>query len=150
MSLHTNLTAGSKTESRHAAQVFYDGACPLCRREISHYRRLRGAERLSWIDISEDQAALDACGLSRESAMARLHVLDAAGHWQTGARGFAELWSHLTGYRRLAGFLRHTGALPLLDGAYSLFARWRLKSRGDSLTHTAAPECRPARSTENT
>ena len=26
--------------------VFYDGGCPLCRREIAHYRRIDSAERL--------------------------------------------------------------------------------------------------------
>ena len=30
--------------------VFYDGGCPLCRREIAHYRRIDSAERLRWVD----------------------------------------------------------------------------------------------------
>ena len=112
--------------------VFYDGACPLCRREIAHYRRLRVADRLAWVDISNDQATLDAHGLSRQAAMERLHVRDAAGNWQTGAWAFAELWAHLPRYRLLSGLLRRTGALPLLDRAYTLFARWRLRRRCDS------------------
>ena len=118
------------------ARVFYDGACPLCRREIAHYRRLRGADRLAWVDISRDQVALDAHGLSREAAMARLHVLDAAGQWQTGAWAFAELWSHLPAYRWLASALRKTGALPILDRGYSRFARWRLRRQCDSASCT--------------
>jgi predicted DCC family thiol-disulfide oxidoreductase YuxK len=117
-----------------AATVFYDGACPLCRREIAHYRRLRGAERLLWIDIARADAPLATYGLSRELAMARLHVRDTAGHWQTGAFGFAELWSHLPGYRWLARTLRLLRLLPLLDRVYASFARWRLRRGCDERT----------------
>ena len=117
-----------------AATVFYDGACPLCRREIAHYRRLRGAERVLWIDIARADAPLATYGLSRELAMARLHVRDTAGHWQTGAFGFAELWSHLPGYRWLARTLRLLRLLPLLDRVYASFARWRLRRGCDERT----------------
>lgn len=68
-------------------------------------------------------------GLNREAAMARLHVLDAKGQWQTGMWGFAELWAHLPGYRQLGGILRALHLLPLLDRIYTLFARWRLRQR---------------------
>ena len=33
--------------------VFYDGACPLCDREISFYKRRRGAEGVRWIVMKE-------------------------------------------------------------------------------------------------
>ena len=112
-----------------AATVFFDGACALCRREIAHYRRLPGADRLSWIDISEAEEVLEQYGLSRDAAMARLHVLDAAGNWQTGAWGFAELWSHLRAYRWLAVILRRSRTLPLLDRGYAHFAQRRLLRR---------------------
>ena len=107
--------------------VFFDGQCPLCRREIAHYRRLRGADTLHWIDITQNENALAEYGLQRKVAMARFHVRDAAGNWQTGAWGFAELWSHLPAYRWLARSLRTLRLLPLLDRAYSSFARWRVR-----------------------
>ena len=107
--------------------VFYDGGCPLCNREIKHYRRLRGADNLLWIDIAEDEAALMAYGLDKDIAMARFHVMDVKGAWQTGAYGFAELWSHLPAYRWLAFSLRKLKLLSLLDVVYSRFAAWRLR-----------------------
>jgi predicted DCC family thiol-disulfide oxidoreductase YuxK len=122
-----------------AATVFYDGACPLCRREIAHYRRLRGAERLAWVDIASVNAPLATYGLSRERAMARFHVRDAAGRWQTGAFGFAELWSHLPAYRWLAHTLRSLHLLPLLDWVYVRFARWRLRRTCDDRTCGSGP-----------
>ena len=115
-----------------AATIFYDGECPLCRREITHYRRLRGADRLLWIDITSDEATLAAHGLSREDAMARFHVRDAAGDWHTGAAGFVELWSHLRVYRWLASLLRSLRLVAVLDRAYTHFARWRLQRRCDA------------------
>ena len=107
--------------------IFYDGSCPLCSREIAHYQRLSGAESMKWIDIAKTENLQTAYGLHYDSAMARFHVLDVNGNWKTGAWGFAELWSHLPGYRRLAQALRVLRLLPLLDHAYSYFARWRLR-----------------------
>jgi predicted DCC family thiol-disulfide oxidoreductase YuxK len=110
-------------------QVFYDGGCPLCRREIDHYRRLDRDERVEWVDILQAPESLARAGLDREEAMARFHVLDGRGRWQTGAWGFAEVWSHLPYYRRLAGAVRGLGLLPLMDAGYRLFARRRLAAR---------------------
>ncbi len=112
-----------------SAVVFYDGACPMCRREIALYRRLRGAANLSWIDIARDDAALQLHGLHRDDAMARLHVRDPAGLSHTGAWAFAEMWSHLPAYRYPAWALRRAGLLPLLDRVYVRFVRWRLQRR---------------------
>lgn len=106
--------------------VFYDGACPLCRREVHHYQRLDRAGAVYWIDISTQTDQLEFFHLSREDAMARLHVLDAEGQMQTGAAAFAALWSALPYYRWLAGLIRSAGLVPLLERIYQPFARWRL------------------------
>lgn len=124
-------------ENRHAsdsvvATVFYDGGCPLCSREIRHYRRLRGADKLVWIDISTDERMLAVHGLERQTAMDRFHVLDASGRWQIGARGFIELWSHLPAYRWLASLVRLLHLGNALDWIYTQFARWRVQRRCDS------------------
>lgn len=118
--------------------VFFVGSCPLCRREIARYRRSRYAYRLAWVDLSSDQVTLEVNGLSRQQAMDRLHVLDAAGNWQIGSWAFAELWSHLPRYRILASLLRHTRLLPPLDRFYNVFARWRSRRRSDSIACPAA------------
>lgn len=139
--LHTSNARSADPEGHRtvaAAAVFFDGGCPLCRREIDHYRRLRGAERLQWIDIANDDQALARHGLHRTLAMARFHVLDRNGAWQTGAWGFAELWSHLPAYRWLASLVRTLGLLPSLGWAYRRFAAWRLRRRCDTDTCRAA------------
>ena len=109
--------------------VFYDGGCPLCRREIAHYQGMRGAERVQWIDITEHRQRLKDYGIRYDQAMARFHVLDAEGAWQTGAYGFVELWMRLPALRWLAMTLQQLRLLPVIDWAYGHFARRRLKSR---------------------
>lgn len=138
MTLDNRFGNSANHRERPVATVYYDGGCPLCRREIAHYRRLHGAERLDWVDIGREDTRMPGEGPSKAEAMARMHVQDASGNWHTGAWAFAEMWSHLPLYRRLAGFLRVTRTLPVLDRAYALFARWRLKQRCDSAVCGAA------------
>jgi predicted DCC family thiol-disulfide oxidoreductase YuxK len=109
--------------------VFYDGGCPLCRREIDHYRRIDLTGRMCWLDVTREHGALDEFGLSVHAAMAQLHVMDRDGVWHTGAYGFAAMWEELPRYRWLARMLRRTRMLPVLDIIYKPFARWRLKRR---------------------
>lgn len=109
------------------ATIFFDGSCPMCSREIAHYRRLRTADQLYWIDIASDVEKLADYGLDSDIVMSRFHVLDASGNWQTGAWGFAEMWSHLPYYRWLSSFLNAFHLLPSVDRGYRHFARWRLK-----------------------
>lgn len=109
--------------------MFYDGGCPLCRREVHHYRRLDRAGNIGWIDINVQEGRLAAFGLTREDAMARLHVLDADGQLQTGAAAFVALWSALPYYRWLARLIRFLRLIPVLEFFYTPFARWRLGRR---------------------
>ena len=109
--------------------MFYDGGCPLCSREVRHYRRIDHDRFVNWVDISVQADQLESHHLSHEAAMARLHVLDSEGQMQTGAAAFVALWSGLPYYRWLAGCVRCLGLVPLLDRIYEPFARWRLSRR---------------------
>jgi predicted DCC family thiol-disulfide oxidoreductase YuxK len=54
--------------------VYYDGACPICSREIGQYRKVQGAERLDFVDVTACDATGLGPGLSRDAALARMHV----------------------------------------------------------------------------
>ena len=69
------------TQSPQAIKVFFDGQCPLCRREIDHYQGLKGADQIDWVDITENKQILQRYDLSLDQAMARFHVLDDQGQW---------------------------------------------------------------------
>ena len=108
--------------------VFYDGGCPLCRREIAHYRRCRGAERVDWVDIVAEPARLQPFGLAPDAAMRRFHVW-AQGQWQIGVPGFLALWACLPGYRWLARVVTLLRLETPLQALYERFAARRFRRR---------------------
>lgn len=109
--------------------MFYDGGCPLCAREVAHYRRLDSRRRVEYVDINRDRAMLDALGVGLPTAQRRLHVLTRDGLLVDGAFAFAAVWRELPYYRRLADLLYAVRALPLLDRAYDAFASLRFRRR---------------------
>jgi predicted DCC family thiol-disulfide oxidoreductase YuxK len=99
--------------------VLYDGACPLCRREIGLYQRADGAEGIAWQDVSPPDA--DPGCISREEAMRRFHVIDETGQLRSGADAFIALWLSLPRWRWL-GRIASLPPLPwLLERAYRGF-----------------------------
>jgi predicted DCC family thiol-disulfide oxidoreductase YuxK len=79
----------SRNDPRAAAVVYYDGACPLCRREIDIYQGMDGAACIKWSDANRDAFGAD---LSRESALRRFHVRRVDGSLASGAEAWAALW----------------------------------------------------------
>lgn len=109
--------------------MFYDGGCPLCRKEVNHYIKLDRQQLINWQDIHADASVLEPHGVSPTLAMQRLHVLDKNGQMQSGAKAFAALWDDLPYYRWLAKIVRVLHLLPIIEFAYKHFAKWRYKSR---------------------
>jgi predicted DCC family thiol-disulfide oxidoreductase YuxK len=110
--------------------VFYDGGCPLCHREIKHYKKLAekdGAE-IDWVDISTSQVELKAEGIKYKDAMKLIHIKDGSGVHQVGIEGLFTLWDLLPYYRRFSYLLQRATFLhPLLSKSYAFFAKLRLK-----------------------
>jgi len=117
--------------AKPALTVFYDGACPLCSREIAWYRRRQASQTIAWVDLRQCLPQALPQGLSCEVALARFHVVEAEGRKLSGAAAFTRLWLCYPG---LAGFARLAGApviANLLEWGYHRFlplrptlARW--------------------------
>jgi predicted DCC family thiol-disulfide oxidoreductase YuxK len=102
--------------------VFFDGSCPLCRREIAFYQRQRGADGIDWQDVSSMSG--DACvapGLDCASAMKRFHVRTPTGELKSGAAAFAELWTWLPAFAWAGRLARLPGIAHVLELAYRAF-----------------------------
>lgn len=112
-------TESPQADAAHSAacEVFFDGACPLCRAEIALYRN-QGAEA-TFTDIAGEGAPPEEIG--RETALKRFHVRRADGRLLSGGAAFAELWKRTPGWR----WLGHIAAAPpfvwIGEGAYRLF-----------------------------
>ncbi len=120
-----SVTEDAKTPP--ALTVLYDGACPLCRREISVYQGLKSLHpdaAVCYADISDAAVPLPP-GSTREQLLARFHVQRDDGELLSGAQAFLALWSALPGWRWLALISRVPGAVWLMECLYLLFLRWR-------------------------
>lgn len=104
--------------------VLYDGACPLCRREIAVYRGLPANQPLTFVDVSNPAVALPP-GTDRARLLARFHVLRADGSVADGARGFVALWAALPGWRWMARLAALPGVTPLMELGYRAFLHGR-------------------------
>ncbi len=116
----------NKPDATDPLTVLYDGACPLCQREIAH---LQGLARrspdsaLCFVDVSETSNPLPA--EERAALMARFHVQRADGTRLSGAAAFVTMWVRLPGWRWLARLAQLPGALPMLELAYRGFLKVR-------------------------
>jgi predicted DCC family thiol-disulfide oxidoreductase YuxK len=108
-------------ESTQRPAVFYDGACPICRREVAHYRTRAGAKGIDWVDVATCPPEALAPGLTREAALARMHVRGADGRMESGARAFAALWRALPGWSWLGRIVGAWPVAPLAELGYRGF-----------------------------
>jgi len=104
--------------------VLYDGACPLCRREIGVYRGLQPNAPLCFADVSDPAMPLPA-GTTRAQLLARFHVQGSDGCLISGAPAFLALWATLPGWRWLARLGRLPGVPWAMERLYRLFLRGR-------------------------
>jgi predicted DCC family thiol-disulfide oxidoreductase YuxK len=110
-------------------EVFYDGACPLCMREI---RMLQGRDRrrrIRFVDIAADGLDATSVGLSWEALMDRIHGRLPNGTVVEGVEVFRRLYAAV-GFGPLVALTRLPGIRQLLDVAYHTFAKNRLRLTG--------------------
>lgn len=125
------MPAPSPTTERPA--LYYDGACPVCSREIAMYRAQPGADAVQWVDVTRCSAEQLGPGLTPEAAMQRLHLRRADGRLVSGAAAFTTLWQQLPRWAWLGRLLGRPPLLWLLEAGYRgfLLARraWRRPPR---------------------
>lgn len=121
------MTAASKLSAESATcdamTVMYDGACPLCRREVALYQSLKPLAPVAWLDVSQATAQISPSDQARY--MARFHVRQSNGQLLNGAAAFVALWLAMPGWRWLGRMGRLPGVTPLLELAYQMFLRLR-------------------------
>ena len=113
-----------------AVEVFFDGGCPLCRREITLLKGLdRGRGRIRFTDIDAADFDPSSIGKSRGELMARIYGRLPDGALITGVEVFRQLYAAV-GFGALVALTRLPGIRQLLDAAYAVFAKNRLRLTG--------------------
>jgi predicted DCC family thiol-disulfide oxidoreductase YuxK len=110
-------------------EVWFDGACPLCAREVAFLRRLDRAGRIRFADIAAPGFDASATGIPWQDLMDRIHARLADGTVVEGVEVFRRLYA-LLGFAWLVAPTRLPGVRQLLDLAYRAFARNRLRLTG--------------------
>jgi predicted DCC family thiol-disulfide oxidoreductase YuxK len=119
-----SLTKTTETPRCDSLTVLFDGASPLCRREVSLYRGLQPLQPLLWLDVSAQTTSFTNAE-DRSRFMSRFHVRRADGELLSGAKAFVALWLQLPGWRWLGRAASLPGATPLLELLYVSFLRIR-------------------------
>src|SRR6185295_4731361 len=90
-----------------AVTVCYNGACPVCRAEMEHYQRIadQHALPLGWNDINTAPELFRRHNIDFDTAMRRLHAVDAAGNLIRGIDVFIAIWRLLPRYRWAAAIV---------------------------------------------
>lgn len=109
------------TESNAKPTLFFDGACPVCSREVAMYQRQAGAGGVAWVDVSRCDTSALGNDLTREAAMARLHLRQPDGRLVSGAQAFTALWQALPRWAWLGRLLGSGPALRWLEAGYRVF-----------------------------
>jgi uncharacterized protein (TIGR01777 family) len=101
-------------------EVWFNGDCPVCSREIGAYEKLAKRRDLPvrFHDSMRLAQPLAAYGLRREHLERRLYLRDEHGRIQSGFRAVLALWARLPGYRRLVGVFSWPPVLVLCETLY--------------------------------
>jgi predicted DCC family thiol-disulfide oxidoreductase YuxK len=112
-----------------ALTLLYDGACPLCAREVRLLTRFDRAGRLALEDISDPNFDALRYGLSFSQVMGQIHAILPDGQVVIGMEAFRRTYAALG-----LGFLLAPTGWPVLkpwfDRGYAWFARNRLRLTG--------------------
>ncbi|WP_419727815.1 DCC1-like thiol-disulfide oxidoreductase family protein [Lichenicola sp.] len=101
--------------------IWYDGGCPLCRREIALMRRLDRRKAIEFVDVSREETV---CPRDRRELLARFHALE-NGQILAGAAAFAAMWRAIPVLRPIGLLARNRRVLALLERLYDRFLQLR-------------------------
>ena len=102
-------------------EVWFDGDCPLCRREIALLRRLDRKGAIVFTDVASGTGH---CPIDRAELLSRFHARE-DGRLVSGAEAFAAMWRAIPVLAPLGRLARNRQVLAVLERLYRLFLRVR-------------------------
>ena len=129
---HTGRVEDSKRDASPSAfeiEVFFDGECPLCTREINMLRRKDRRQRIRFTDIASPAFEAATVEVPWATLMDRIHGRLPDGELVEGVEVFRRLYAAV-GFNSLVAATRLPVISSMLDLSYRLFAKNRLKFTG--------------------
>jgi predicted DCC family thiol-disulfide oxidoreductase YuxK len=119
------LFLSAPEEAQRPAQgllIWFDGSCPLCRREIALMKRLDRRGAITFVNIAG--TAPGECPVDRAQLLSRFHARE-EGRLVSGAEAFAAMWRAIPVLRPLGLLARVPLVLAVLERCYTAFLRFR-------------------------
>jgi predicted DCC family thiol-disulfide oxidoreductase YuxK len=138
------MLSATDTQRPFDVEVFFDGDCPLCVREINMLRWLDRRSRIRFTDIAAKDFDAGAIGIPWATLMDRIHGRLSDGTIIEGVEVFRRLY-HAVGFGPLVALTRLPGLSHLLDWGYRVFAKHRLKLTGRCVKREDGTCALPAR-----
>ncbi|WP_396594262.1 thiol-disulfide oxidoreductase DCC family protein [Brevundimonas sp. R86498] len=98
-------------------EVWFDGDCPLCRREIALMRRLDRRGAITFTDVATGEGS---CPIDRAELLARFYARE-DGRMVSGAEAFAAMWRAIPLLAPLGQLARNGRVLAGLEWLYRRF-----------------------------
>jgi uncharacterized protein len=134
----------AQTAGAELTEMYYNGECPICTAEMSHYARLcaDSQKSLRFIDAMQKPDALVQCGLRIDHLERRVFLKDSKGRIISGLPALIELWARMPQYRWLARLTSLPVLKPLsvafydhvIAPALANWARFRLARQHRTVT----------------
>ena len=113
----------------HEVEVFYDGDCPLCLREINMLKRWDRLGRIQFTNIASPEFNPATVGKTFDELMSQIYGRLPDGTLIQGVEVFRRLYTAV-GFGTLVTMTRWPGISQLLSAGYSIFAKNRLRLTG--------------------
>lgn len=120
-------TSTTPVHEREKLELFFDGECPLCLREVRMLMRLDRRENILFTDIA-GAGFRPPTDLDYATLMDRIHARR-GDEWYEGVEVFRQLYAAV-GFSPLVALTRLPGISQLLDAGYRMFAKNRLRLTG--------------------
>ncbi len=119
-------------ENKGKITVYYDGACPKCRKDRYHYEKLSGSagKNISWFDITGQDERLREIGIDPQKALMALHVKNENQQILSEIDSYILLMSKVPLLRPLAWLIGFPLIRPMISKVYHWQVNRRLRHSG--------------------
>ena len=105
--------------------VFYDGKCGLCSKEIKYYQSVADDKLFKWFDIANNPEHLISINIPQKDALLYLHASDENNKLFVGVDAFLLIWKNIKYWKLLYFFVSIPVIKQLAILLYKKFAKYR-------------------------